>query len=127
MKLAVVGSRHFNNYDCFKQTLYEYFHTDVSFSMPGANPWHFSIITGDASGVDEMARKFAKENNLELGVFNAEWQKYGKSAGPIRNTEIVKNSDIMIAFLGQGPGTKNAIKQMLAAGKPAIIIPIKET
>ena len=55
-------------------------------------------------------------NNLKLTVFEADWDKYGRAAGPIRNLKMAKyaaESDrgILIAFpIGKSPGTRNMIK-----------------
>ncbi|RYE17826.1 MAG: hypothetical protein EOP45_15100 [Sphingobacteriaceae bacterium] len=50
------------------------------------------------SGVDKMAERYAEENDIELKVHEAEWAKYGKRAGPLRNQLIVDDSNYLIAF-----------------------------
>lgn len=130
MKLAICGSRNFTNYSKLLSVINSYF-ADYSepyseYIMP--NPYRFikEIITGDANGADSLAVRFAIEYNLPYKIYYADWTKHGKSAGPLRNQSICEVADEMIAFLGKGPGTRDSIKQMLKAGKPVLIIPIKE-
>ena len=48
------------------------------------------IISGHAPGADTLGEKFAKAYGYPLKIFLAEWNKYGKAAGPIRNEEMAK-------------------------------------
>lgn len=67
-------------------------------------------MSGGAKGADSLAERFAKENNIETMIFPADWDKYGKNAGYIRNKDIISNSDIVIAFWdGKSKGTKISI------------------
>lgn len=48
------------------------------------------ILVGDCpTGVDKFVRDYCKENKIEYKVFVAKWDKYGLSAGPIRNKEMI--------------------------------------
>ncbi len=69
-----------------------------------------TIISGGAQGADTLAEQFAKEFHLENKIFKADWNKYGKAAGPIRNEEMVKSSEFVIAFWDyKSKGTKSTI------------------
>lgn len=60
-------------------------------------------------------------------VPKADWGKYGKAAGPIRNQEIVNVSDIVIAFWNKkSRGTKDTIDKALRGNKPVLVIPFLE-
>jgi hypothetical protein len=97
MKVAIIGSRDFNNYELVKKTMEEYENVDM-------------IVSGGAKGADTLGEQWAKENNKETLIFKPDWEKYGRSAGMIRNKDIVKNSDLVIAFWdGKSKGTKNSI------------------
>lgn len=76
-----------------------------------------TIIEGGARGADLLAKMWARDNNYKLETYSADWEKYGKSAGPRRNAEMLKTSkpDLVIAFPG-GKGTANMVKQAQAAG-----------
>lgn len=101
MKLAIVGSRTFNDYEFLKQT--------VNSLSNIKSITH--IVSGGANGADTLAEKYCLENELELIIFLPDWKKYGRSAGMIRNKDIINTCDIVIAFWdGKSRGTENSIK-----------------
>lgn len=68
------------------------------------------IISGGAKGADTLAKKYSNDNNIELLEFIPDWDKYGKSAGYIRNVEIIDNCDCVVAFWdGESKGTQHSI------------------
>ena len=56
------------------------------------------VISGTAHGADKFGEKFAKENNIEVIRFPADWDQYGMSAGPRRNREMAENADALLAI-----------------------------
>ena len=70
-----------------------------------------TIISGHARGADQLAEKYANEKNIPLEVYPAEWDVYGKSAGVIRNQEMLDEGlpDLVVAFSG-GKGTAHMVK-----------------
>jgi hypothetical protein len=98
MRVAIIGSRNFNNYELVVDTLKEY---ENNITL---------IVSGGAKGADTLGERWAKEKNKEVLIFHPDWNKYGKSAGIIRNKDIIENSDIVFAFWdGISKGTKNSI------------------
>ncbi len=70
------------------------------------------ILVGDQRGVDRMTKNWAYENGIKYHTYEAEWNKYGKKAGPIRNQRMVNDGDKLIAFsLIHSKGTKDTIKK----------------
>jgi hypothetical protein len=68
------------------------------------------IISGGASGVDSHGEHYAVSHGIPFEVYRADWKKYGLAAGPIRNTEMGKNADSLIAIWdGESSGTKNMV------------------
>ena len=74
------------------------------------------IVSGHCRGADLMGERYAHENGLELSVFPAEWNIYGRRAGFVRNTQMADfaseegNEGALIAFWdGQSRGTKMMI------------------
>lgn len=111
MKLAIVGSRDFNNYDLFKQWTVKLFRH------------HMEIISGGARGADTLAKKYSKDYFCPYTEFPADWDKYGKSAGFIRNQLIVDNCDMVLAFWdGKSKGTQDTINKAKKAKKPTLIV-----
>lgn len=76
-----------------------------------------TLIHGGAVGVDALAGEWARVNNVTVEVFPANWKKYGKSAGPIRNAQMLQEGkpDLVVAFPG-GKGTANMVKQAKDSG-----------
>lgn len=119
MKLAIVGTRFLNKIEQAK--------VEEHIEQIIKEHDYPSIVTGDATGVDSVARRLANKFNLDLTVHQADWKKYGKSAGPRRNTLIVEDADKMVAFWNDiSPGTKNSIDQMKKANKPVIVYNTKK-
>lgn len=79
------------------------------------------VIEGEASGADSLAREVAEEMGVPVEKYPAEWGKYGKAAGPIRNTQMLDegNPDLVLAFhnnIAESKGTKNMVKQSTSRG-----------
>jgi len=111
MKVGIVGSREFKNYELFSDAMKQYL-SDIS--------W---VVSGGAPGADSLAEKWAKENKKMLTIYPADWLNLGKKAGYVRNTDIVKNSDMIIAFWdGKSKGTKHTIGLAQKMGKECKII-----
>ncbi len=72
-----------------------------------------------------MAEKYAEENNFKTEIFPAQWEKYGKAAGPKRNMQMVESADLAIAFPSGGNGTKSLIKLAQKLGITIEIFPIE--
>lgn len=84
------------------------------------------IIEGECRGADLMAKSFALKYHLQVEKFPANWKKYGKGAGIIRNKEMLDkgNPDFVVAFhnnLAESKGTRNMVKQAKDKGIPVQI------
>jgi hypothetical protein len=80
------------------------------------------IVSGGAAGVDLLGEAFARFAKIEIKQFIPDWRKYGKRAGPLRNKDMAKYADGLIAIWdGQSRGTKNMIDEMQALKKPVIV------
>ncbi len=76
-----------------------------------------------AKGADELAKKYALDNNISYVEFAANWAKYGPAAGPHRNKEIIDACDVVVAFWdGKSKGTANSIKLAKCKCSPLHII-----
>ena len=75
------------------------------------------IIHGDAAGADRVAGQVAAKWGIKVWKFPANWARYGKSAGPRRNYQMIQEGrpTLVLAFPG-GAGTANMIKQASKAG-----------
>lgn len=101
MKIAIVGSREINPSFEFIDKIITEINKDKE---------EVTIISGGAYGVDKHAANYAKIKKFKLIEFLPDWNKYGKSAGYIRNKEIVKNADYVVAIWnGKSRGTLHSI------------------
>lgn len=107
MKLLITGGRDYNNY------------SQVASSIKGLNP--SLIIQGGAKGADLMARTYAKTHGVPCITFEADWKKHGKSAGPIRNSLMLRAhlDAVVLAFPG-GRGTADCVQQAQGLGLTVI-------
>ena|SRR3990167_8122324 len=80
------------------------------------------IISGGARGADHLAEMYADREEINIDVYPADWEKFGKSAGYIRNKQMLIEGrpDLVIAFPG-GKGTAMMVKLAKEAG-----VPVKE-
>jgi hypothetical protein len=98
IKIGVIGSRSFNDYELLKRTLDEYL----------GKVW--VVVSGGADGADSLGEKWAEENNIKTCIYLPDWDTHGKYAGFIRNKDIVEDSDIIIAFWdGMSRGSEHSI------------------
>lgn len=113
MKLAIVGSRSFKDYESLKTTILSLYEIDdIEF-----------IISGGAKGADTLAKRFAKEHQIPISIHKPLWEEYGNSAGIVRNCRIVRECDEVIAFWdGESKGTKFTIKYAEEQNKEVLII-----
>ena len=114
MKLAIVGSRTFNDYALLANTV---------FSSLCPLDYIEEIISGGAKGADMLGENFAENNGIPFTAYKPDWNKYGKSAGFIRNQTIVDNCDMVLAFWeGESRGTADTIEKAKKAKKPTFIV-----
>lgn len=114
MKIIIAGSRSFNNYEFLKKQL------DCLFK----NIKSLEIVSGCARGSDALGERYAKERGYILHRFPADWDRYGKSAGYIRNKEMACFADRLVAFWdGKSKGTRHMID---LAKKRNLIIKVVE-
>jgi len=83
------------------------------------------IIGGGARGADTIAYEVATAQGLQVFEYRAEWSRYGKGAGPIRNKRMLDEGkpDLVFAFYSdkvKSRGTKNMVEQAIKAGVPVI-------
>ena len=119
VSVVIGGYRNFEKYEIFKSF--------VDSCLVELDLKEITIHSGHCKGVDLMGEQYAKEKGLLLEVYPAEWKKYGKAAGPIRNKQMVEKADIVIAFVCErAKGTKNLIAQAKKLDKKVFVKEIGE-
>lgn len=105
MKVAVVGSRDFSDMEMVKRFIRALAEDTV-------------VISGGARGVDSVAEGEAGKRDLAVEIYPADWAKYGKRAGYIRNMIMVDKADVVVAFWdGESIGTVISVTLAKEAGK----------
>lgn len=106
MRVLVCGDRKYKAYERIKARL---------MVLPAGTV----IIEGEARGADSLARNAAKDVGLTVERYPADWERYGRAAGPIRNKQMLDaEPDLVIAFhsnIRESKGTLNMIQQALKA------------
>ena len=112
MRILVCGSRVLRDYSKVARAL------DL---LPGPIT---EILHGDAKGADEHAATYAMLHGIPARQFDADWHRYGKAAGPMRNIRMLnERPDMVIAFpIGDSRGTRNTIKYAMIRNIPVSII-----
>lgn len=108
-KIIIAGGRDFNNYALLKEYVDKFLSTYPSDSI--------EIVSGNARGADKLGERYAKEHNLPVKLFPANWDKYGKRAGYLRNQEMADYANMLIAFWDRkSKGTNHMINIAKKAG-----------
>lgn len=119
MKLAIVGSRDFNDYELVARIIGTHFYYMVNCIEMNDD----EIISGGARGADTLGKNYAKNCGLKYTEFLPNWNELGKKAGFVRNQQIVDACDMVLAFWdGQSKGTKHTIDLARIAKKPTFIV-----
>lgn len=79
------------------------------------------VIEGEARGADKLSRKAAEELGCPCERYPAQWDRYGRGAGPIRNRQMLTEGepDEVLAFhenIDESKGTKNMVETAAKAG-----------
>ncbi|RWZ87189.1 MAG: DUF2493 domain-containing protein [Hydrotalea sp. AMD] len=100
MRTIIAGSRNFNDYELLCAVI-------------ESCPWEITtIVSGKARGADSLGEKYAKDNDIPVDEFPANWNLHGKGAGPIRNQQMAENAEALIVLWdGISTGTKDMISR----------------
>ena len=113
MRLAIIGSRSFKNLHVAESVLIAFFPKSTVIT---------EIVSGGAKGADLIGKTLANSHDIKYTEFLPDWHKHGKSAGYIRNKQIVENCDMVLAFHdGLSKGTQHSIDIARTLKKPTLI------
>jgi len=101
MKTAIIGSRNLKI-------------NNISEYIPEGTD---EIVSGGARGIDSCVADYAKKSGLKLTVFFPDYKRYSRAAPHIRNREIIKYTDCVVALWDENSrGTKNVIDECVRRG-----------
>lgn len=113
MRVLICGDRFWNSWSMVKSRMLLLSQSDV-------------VVHGAARGADSIAASLANGMGLAVESFPAEWDKYGKAAGPIRNRAMLDTApDLVIAFhnnIESSRGTKDCVFEARRRGIPTEVI-----
>lgn len=117
-RIIIPGSRGFTNFPLMERML------DRLLLQYGDD---IEIVSGHAEGADKLGEEYAKKHNIKCAVFPAQWEKHGRKAGPLRNTQMLeyamKQEPVVVAFWdGQSRGTLDMLGKAQRNGVPATVI-----
>lgn len=104
-RIGIVGSRRRNSF-------YDKIAVENAF-FPYYKEGDWIVSGGCPKGGDRFAEMIAKENGIPILIFYPNWEKFGKGAGFVRNGEIAKYSEILIACVSEDRtgGTEDTIEK----------------
>lgn len=109
MRVIIAGSREITSYNFVCEAIKE-------------SGFHITeVVSGTARGVDQLGERWARENGIPIIYFPADWQKYGKKAGYLRNLDMGHYGDALIACWNGSKGTAHMIDIMSNFGKEIYI------
>ncbi len=115
MRIVIAGSRSYYNFEEAESFIRECLQ-NMSVQPP------LILLSGGASGADQLGERFAVENGFSVEHHFAQWQRFGKSAGPKRNQEMAELCDAVICFWdGKSKGTASLILCAKKLKKPVFI------
>ncbi len=114
MRVLCCGDRNWSSYEIIRRELEKFDYYTV-------------IIEGCAKGADSISGYIARQLSYVVLEFPANWNKYGKAAGAIRNKQMLDegNPDLVLAFhtnIEKSRGTKNMIEQAKKRGIKVVLI-----
>lgn len=121
MNILLCGSRDWNDFITIKTYLEKLNNSDNQIQKP------ITIIHGGCKGADSIAGYIAAQLGFQVRVYKADWSKYGKAAGPIRNQQMLDEGkpNLVVAFhnaLEDSKGTLDMVTRAKKIGIDVIII-----
>ncbi len=118
-KIIICGGRHFDDYHLLETLV------DSIVSSTGLTNKEIEIVSGHCKGADLLGELYAQNHSMRCRIFPAEWKKYGKAAGPIRNSQMVNyaansQSPTVVAFVS--PRTKGTLDTIKKATKKGFVV-----
>lgn len=107
-RVIICGSRDFTDYELLKNKC------DLLLSRKIEDGYKITIISGCARGADTLGERYADERSFNIERHPADWNKYGKGAGFIRNQEMALSANACIAFFSstnESSGTRDMVNR----------------
>lgn len=117
IRIIIAGNRHFDNYRLLERKVEEFI-AGVRMSTGEKNE-PVTIVSGGAGGADSLGEAFARSHGYGVERFPADWAKYGRAAGSVRNRKMVESDpDGVIVFRkedGVNKGSDNLVSSIIGS------------
>jgi hypothetical protein len=115
MKTIIAGGRNINDLNLVH-------HAMLQITWPV-----MEVVSGMAKGVDTLGENWASKMGIPIKQFPANWDKYGRRAGPIRNEEMGDYAEALVAIWdGKSRGTKHMIDYATKRGLKVFVYKINQ-
>ena len=105
MRTIIAGSRYIDDYDFLCNVM-----DDLTIEPT-------VILCGCADGVDALGKRYAKENGIKIEYYLANWKKFDKAAGPMRNSKMVANAEALVLIWdGRSKGSGDVLAKARVKG-----------
>ncbi len=120
-RIVIPGTRAFRDYALMERVLDRL----LAPLLLGGTP--LEIVSGHAEGADLLGERYAREHEIPCKVFPAQWDKFGPSAGPRRNAQMLHYAQggdpLVIAFWdGSSRGTLDTLMRAMRESIPATVV-----
>lgn len=112
MRVIIAGSRTITDYNLVCHAI----------AQSGIADQITCVISGTAGGVDTLGERWAKDHGILIERHPADWNRHGKRAGFIRNSEMAQVADALIAVTTGSNGTAHMIQAACARGIPVYVL-----
>lgn len=107
-RVVIAGGRDFSDYKLLRETMDNLLSKITD---------EITVVCGQARGADTLGEQYAKEKGYDVDYYPADWAKYGRRAGYMRNEQMAQNADALAAFWdGKSRGTKSMIELAMKYG-----------
>lgn len=113
MRVIIAGSRYFDDYGKLSRVVL------AVFAHVGVDLDSVEVVSGCCQGADLLGERLAAEHGWPVRQFPANWGKYGRAAGPIRNAQMADYADMCIVFPVAGiscRGTRDMVRVARSRG-----------
>ena len=103
MKVIIAGSRTIVAFSILVDVIKEFDKIDKNITIT-------EVVCGGAKGVDKLGSLWGSRHNIPIRLFPADWERYGRKAGMVRNEEMADYAEAaIILWDGKSSGTANMI------------------
>ena len=105
MRVIIAGSRTITDWKVLESAI-------------AASKFHITlVISGHACGVDTLGEEWASKRNVPCDIYKANWDKFGRAAGPIRNSEMANAAEaLLLIWDGASVGSKDMLEKARRKG-----------